>query len=384
MSFEDFYFRQMKKIVEFAYKRSAFYRKKYKTHNFSPSDLKKLDDIEKIPIVTRQEIVENFENIVTTPFGNYSAGGLPRQELPRIFLSPEERIRRYIIFIRTLRKLGYKSYRKAVIYSHQKFEKNILNFFGLFRFVQILPQFSVEKQAELLKRVEAKQIIYNPLSLFKICKLLEEKGWQVARPQLLVTQSEILPNFVRNVIEIHFSTVKEAYAASEVGYIGWRSNSDDFFNVNWDSVLLEALRLTDNSHVQSEKEYGKCIVTSLINFAFPLIRYDLEDVIKVVPENFYTLKIKSIEGKYTDVFFYKGRLITPLVFTEKMMAALQDLFAVIIGKKVALLVESSNKNTEKAKKILSKLSNKKIVVMQCRSLPKTVTGKYYTVLRKLR
>jgi len=384
MSFEDFYFRQIKKLVEFAYKHSAFYRKKYKANNFAPNDFKKLDDIEKIPIVTRQEIVENFENIVTTPFKSYLTSILQQQELPRIFLSPEERMKRYIIFIRTLKKLGYKSYRKTLIYSHQKFEKNILNFFGLFRFVQVPIHFSVEKQIDLLKRIKAKQIIYNPLSLFKICRLLEENGWGVEKPQLIVTQSEILPNFVRNVIEAHFGTVSEAYAASEVGYIGWKGCDDDFFSVNLDSVLLESLRLSDNSHVQSEKEYGKCVVTSLINFTFPLIRYDLEDVIKVIPENFYTLKIKSIEGKYTDSFLYKGRLITPLLFTEKMMSVMKDLFIVVIGKKIALFVENGNKNIEKAKKILIKLFNKKIVIMRCRALPKTITGKYYTVLRRLR
>jgi phenylacetate-CoA ligase len=384
MSFEDFYFRQIKKLVEFAYKHSAFYRKKYKANNFAPNDFKKLDDIEKIPIVTRQDIVENFENIITTPFRSYLTSELQRQELPRVFLSPEERIRRYIIFIRTLKKLGYKSYRKTLIYSHQKFEKNILNFFGLFRFVQVPIQFSVEKQIDLLKRVKAKQIIYNPFSLFKICKVLEEKGWQVENPQLLVTQSEILPNFVRNVIEAHLGTVSEVYAASEVGYIGWKGRDDEFFSVNWDSLFLEALRLSDNSHVKSEKEYGKCIVTSLINFAFPLIRYDLEDVIKVIPENFYTLKIKSVEGKYADAFLYKGRLITPLAFTEKMMHIIQDLFTLVVGKKVALFVESKNENIEKAKRILIKLFNKKIIIMRCRVLPKTITGKYYTILRRLR
>jgi phenylacetate-CoA ligase len=370
--------------VEFAYKHSAFYRKKYKSDNFAPNDFKKLDDIEKIPIVTRQEIVENFENIVTTPFKSYLTSILRRQELPRIFLSPEERIRRYVIFIRTLKKLGYKYYRKTLVYSHQKFEKNLLNFFGLFRFVQVPIQFSVEKQVKLLKEVKAKQIIYNPLSLFKICKVLEEKGWQVEKPKLLVTQSEILPNFVRNVIEEHFGPLSEAYAASEVGYIGWKSCDDEFFSVNSDSLFLEALSLSDNSHVKSEKEYGKCVVTSLINFAFPLIRYDLEDVIKVIPENFYTLKIKSVEGKYADAFLYKGKLITPLAFTEKMMSIIQDLFTVVIGKKVVLFVENSNKNIEKAKKILIKLFNKKIIIMRCRVIPKTITGKYYTVLRRLR
>jgi phenylacetate-coenzyme A ligase PaaK-like adenylate-forming protein len=186
------------------------------------------------------------------------------------------------------------------------------------------------------------------------------------------------------VIEEHFGPLSEAYAASEVGYIGWRRCSDDSFSVNWDSVILEALRLSDNSHVQSEKEYGKCVVTSLINFTFPLIRYDLEDVIKVIPENFYTLKIKSIEGKYTDSFLYKGRLITPLVFTEKVMSVMRDLFIVVIGRKIALFVENGNKNVEKAKKILVKLFNKKIIIRRCKELPKTTTGKYYTVLRRLR
>lgn len=389
MNLDSFYFKNVKKVVEFAYKFSPFYRKKYKLAGFKPDSLKKLDDIEKIPIVTRYEIVKNFKDVVTKPYYKYLfelENGIKNNSYPKAFLGPEDRIRRYYLFIRTLRKVGYKPYYSTLVYSHQKFERNILNIFNLFKFIRIPPKLSTNSQLNIIEKFKPKQIIYNPLSLFKICKLLEEKNKFIAeKPRLVVTQSEILPGFVKEKIETYLGAVNEVYAASEVGYIGWRINTENFFNINWDSFFIEALSLDNNSHVENENEYGKCIITSLINFSFPIIRYDLEDVIKAIPNNLYTLKIKSVEGKYTDAFIHNGRIITPLFIANKIMPIIKDLFTILLGKNVVLLVEKRNEDVMEAIKILNKfIKNKKVIILKCREIPKTVTGKYNIVIRRLR
>jgi len=54
---------RLKKIVSYAYENVAFYRKKFKDAGIEPGSIKKLEDIEKIPFTTKDELRNNM------PFG---------------------------------------------------------------------------------------------------------------------------------------------------------------------------------------------------------------------------------------------------------------------------------------------------------------------------
>ena len=49
------------KILEQAYNHCPYYRKKYANAGLSPSDFKQLGDLQKFPILTKEEIRENRE-----------------------------------------------------------------------------------------------------------------------------------------------------------------------------------------------------------------------------------------------------------------------------------------------------------------------------------
>ncbi|MCD6473984.1 MAG: phenylacetate--CoA ligase [Thermoplasmata archaeon] len=54
---------RLKKIVSYAYENVAFYRKKFKDAGIEPDSIKKLEDIEKLPFTTKDELRQNM------PFG---------------------------------------------------------------------------------------------------------------------------------------------------------------------------------------------------------------------------------------------------------------------------------------------------------------------------
>lgn len=63
------------KILEQAYNHCPYYRKKYTDVGLSPSDFKQLGDLQKFPILTKEEIRENWLGLV--------ADNIPRKELIR-------------------------------------------------------------------------------------------------------------------------------------------------------------------------------------------------------------------------------------------------------------------------------------------------------------
>ncbi len=55
-------------ILEYAYTNVPFYREFYKAHHVSPADFKKMDDIRKFPVVTKEMVRENYKNMISEVF----------------------------------------------------------------------------------------------------------------------------------------------------------------------------------------------------------------------------------------------------------------------------------------------------------------------------
>ena len=56
------------KILEYAYNKVPFYKKFYDDHLVKPADFKKLDDIHKFPILTKEFIRENYKQMLAVDF----------------------------------------------------------------------------------------------------------------------------------------------------------------------------------------------------------------------------------------------------------------------------------------------------------------------------
>lgn len=53
---DDYHYRKLKKIVEYAYENIHFYKFYYNSKGFEPSDFKSLSDFSKVPIITKSDL----------------------------------------------------------------------------------------------------------------------------------------------------------------------------------------------------------------------------------------------------------------------------------------------------------------------------------------
>src|SRR4030043_1531316 len=65
---EKLQLKSLKRQVANAYECSKFYRRKFKELSVKPSTIKSLEDVRRLPFVSRQELETHFDDILWVPF----------------------------------------------------------------------------------------------------------------------------------------------------------------------------------------------------------------------------------------------------------------------------------------------------------------------------
>lgn len=100
----------------------------------------------------------------------------------------------------------------------------------------------------------------------------------IGLPELSEARSyseQLAPDLVDLVGRAWNVGVSDLYSANEVGYVALGCPESSLYHLQAEDVLVEIVG--DDGRPCSEGESGRVIVTSLHNFAMPLLRYDLGD-----------------------------------------------------------------------------------------------------------
>jgi phenylacetate-CoA ligase len=94
------------------------------------------------------------------------------------------------------------------------------------------------------------------------------------------TFGELLPPDVRNLCRQSWNRpIVDVYSAEEVGHIALQCPESEYYHVQSESILVEVLN--ERNEPSAPGETGRVVVTTLHNFAMPLIRYELGDYAEV-------------------------------------------------------------------------------------------------------
>ena len=61
---------RLKKIVAWAYEKSLFYQKSFRKHNVKPEDIQTLADVDKLPLLTKEDFRGNESDFLTLPLSS--------------------------------------------------------------------------------------------------------------------------------------------------------------------------------------------------------------------------------------------------------------------------------------------------------------------------
>lgn len=134
----------------------------------------------------------------------------------------------------------------------------------------------VDTQLKWLERQQPDYLMTYPSNLAELARISIARGIQLPRLREARTFGEILDPETRDLCRKAWGVpVTDSYSSDEAGYIALQCPEHDHYHAQSESVLLEIL--DDQGGPCRPGETGRVVVTTLHNFAMPLVRYELAD-----------------------------------------------------------------------------------------------------------
>jgi len=138
----------------------------------------------------------------------------------------------------------------------------------------------LQEQVDWLRREEPDYLISFPSNLAALAAYCLENGLGLKNLKQVVTVGETLPDSLRGLVQRAWDVpLKDSYSCEEAGYLAIECPEHDVYHVQSENVLLEVV--DDEGRPCAPGEAGRVLVTSLHNFATPLIRYELDDYVRL-------------------------------------------------------------------------------------------------------
>ena len=139
---------------------------------------------------------------------------------------------------------------------------------------------SITEQVEWLSKENPNYLLIYPSSLKAITKHVQQFKLQFKDLKEIITIGETLTPDTRALVnEVLGVPITDIYSCQEMGYIALQCPKHEHYHVQSENVFLEIL--DDNNQPCKPGQIGRVVLTSLQNFATPLIRYDIGDYAEV-------------------------------------------------------------------------------------------------------
>ena len=264
------------KIVRVAYKESKYYREQYDKNKINPNDINTLEDIKKLPILTKEELLKNRENIQIKKGGErlYFAETSGSTGEPLVFYRDKD----WDAWMRASLYRGYSWYdvkpweRNGFLWGYNfslikrtkvKILDELQNRFRIFSY----------KKSDVnifLKKLEKAVLISGYSSMiYEISKEINNNNSRNKyKIKMVMGASEkIFDSYQDEVIRAFGRKMINEYGAAEAGIIAFECPEGNM-HVNMETAIVE-------------EEGNEIIVTNLTSNAFPIIRYKLGDYVEL-------------------------------------------------------------------------------------------------------
>ena len=276
--------KRLRALVRHAYENVAFYHRKFREAGIKPDDVMGLDDLRKLPVVTKFEIqacsfneVVDRRRDVNSLVKKTTSGstGIP------LTVFADQRVEDFYaaVWMRAMFEDGLRVRDKmAVIADPRTFPKKKTFFqrLGVSKRYYISIFDPADKQLAVLREFSPDVVKGYASSLFILAKEFGE-SLRDLKARLIFSGAEPLDIESRRAIASAFNAeLFDFYGCVEFSLLAWECKEHNGYHVNADSVLMEVL--DDDGEAVGLDEKGKIVCTGLFNDVMPLIRYDLGDV----------------------------------------------------------------------------------------------------------
>lgn len=407
---QAYQFKQLIVILEYAKNKVPYYKKLFKKHSIEPSKFKFLEDIKRIPFLTKEIIREHYEELQSEDKNRLqpvvlSTGGSSGRSLKFISSLSTEWIRKAAKW-RANNWAGYNFGDKALMFIRPYLgvsdarcsnDKNYID-----KQINLnITQFNAESLNFLMREIEEykpKVIESYPSRLFIMSKFLEKNRVLLPSVQIVITSSETLYRPQRKKIECLLnSKICDEYGQAEFTVYAAQCEKGSY-HLSDELHLVEIMKNSESKALKGDVgEVGEVVGTSLVNYVMPFIRYKTGDL--AVRDEGYKCPcgrilpvIRQIVGRANDIIITpRGTITFPhSLFEFHLLKGVDDLQ--IIQENLDFLrvkVVINEAYNERTKLILINMLNEKlnhffkISVEPVEEIPRTLFDKHRLVVSKI-
>lgn len=323
--------KKLRSIIHHAYDNIPFYREKFKSVGISPSDIKTIEDLQKIPITEKQEVRKAYPSeIVWDEVSLEEAwitktGGSTGIPLSVVYDNKAEAFQK-AVHLRANFSVGQSIWdRWAVITSEgHMLDKTFFQRLGILPVSYISVHNEIEDQIYQLNKFSPQVLDGYASSIWLIAnEKLKNPESVKFEPKLIYTTAELLDPAMREDIEKAFpnSLLIDQFGCVEMDRTAWECEEHEGYHIDMESVVMEFLN--DGEQVWNDEE-GEIVYTNLYNYSMPLIRYRSRDIgvpaFDQEPKCHRGLPLmKLVKGRKDDFIVTKdGRMFSPRTISVLM------------------------------------------------------------------
>jgi len=276
-------------MLNYIYCNNTFYKKVLTDSNIHPLDIKSYNDIKKIPIITKEEIRNAKDNIISRGYEKnqlimYKTGGSTGTSLEG-YITEECSELRNSCTIRHDRWSGWDvGDSVGAVWGNIKKRatiKEILKELFLTKYIFLdtmnVNELTVIEFANRWQKVKPSLLFGHAHSLYLLAQYVSDLNLSVIKPKGIISSSMTLMDYERNTIENVFGAqVYDRYGCEEVGLIASECEEHSGMHLNVEHLYVEIIK--DNGDTANIGEEGNIVVTDLLNTAMPIIRYKVGDI----------------------------------------------------------------------------------------------------------
>lgn len=276
-------------LLHHVWENNNFYRARFEKAGVVPGQIKTLDDMQKIPLLTKEEIRRHTTEMISNGYSQdtllrFKTGGSTGKSL-EIYLTEDCSEMRNACARRHDRWAGWQAGEPiGAVWGNPVLPvswKSRIDDWFVNPFIYLdtmnVSDSSVMAFARDWKKVCPPLLYGHAHSLYLLALYVRKLGISDIRPKGILSTSMMLVPHERRLIEDVFGVkVTDRYGCEEVSLIASECEMHDGMHLNIEHLFVEFIK--EDGKQAGSGEQGKIVVTDLMNMAMPLIRYQVEDV----------------------------------------------------------------------------------------------------------
>ncbi len=318
---------RLQTVVHNVYEKVPFYRKLFVEQGVKPQDIKRLEDVQKLPFSGKEAITENY------PFGLFA---MPMKQIVRVHASSGTTGRQKVVGyskrdIRTWSNLVARVVTMAgvtdediaqICFGYGLFTGGFGLHYGLEKVgATIIPASTgnTERQITMMQDFGTTVLVATPSYALYMVEAAEDMGVDTSKLNLRVGLFGAEPcteNMKKEIERRWYMRATDNYGLTEIGGPGVAGECEcaDGLHINEDHFYPEVIN-PDTGEVLGYGEQGELVFTSLTREAFPIVRYRTRDISMLINEpcacGRTTVRMKKITGRADDMLIIRGVNVYP-------------------------------------------------------------------------